>query len=133
MTRYVLSSEPIGVLEAHSTKYFPNASDNSDEGKVDINTSVTLLFPNAIKAHMHAGFYRNRFGLPGKLIGAALAGFGRGITLRCEMENGVVELKNFVVPHIWHSLIVTPKDGKKRVEKVYAFKGTPKVQEKWST
>lgn len=132
LTRYAFSSEPLGVMEAHPIKYFPSASDDSDAGKVDMSTSATLLFPNNVKAHLSAGFYKgSSFGKLWDIIGFIYYGFGD--LLQCELENGSIEFKGCVAPHLGHSLIITRKDGEKRVEKVYAYKDAPEIQKNWST
>jgi hypothetical protein len=42
-----------------------------------------------------------------------------GVVVEC--EGGRVELNNYVLPTIYHSVNVCTRDGKSRVEKVYTF------------
>ncbi|OBZ76357.1 D-xylose 1-dehydrogenase (NADP(+)) 2 [Grifola frondosa] len=41
------------------------------------------------------------------------------MVLRVDCEEGAVEIRNYVLPHVWHSITVLPKNGKPRVEKAY--------------
>ncbi|EGN91588.1 hypothetical protein SERLA73DRAFT_148399 [Serpula lacrymans var. lacrymans S7.3] len=41
------------------------------------------------------------------------------MVLRVDCEDGAIEIRNFVLPHVWHSITVIPKKGKSWVEKAY--------------
>ncbi|KAL0954479.1 hypothetical protein HGRIS_003448 [Hohenbuehelia grisea] len=49
--------------------------------------------------------------------------------LRITCERGTVEIHNFVLPHIWHSITVIPKNGHSWTEK--AYKPTEGRGEEW--
>lgn len=50
------------------------------------------------------------------------------------LEGGEITLTNFVMPTLWHSIRVTPKQGKARTEKAYTFSsGSLKGEDWWST
>ncbi|KXN91300.1 hypothetical protein AN958_01274 [Leucoagaricus sp. SymC.cos] len=87
-----------------------------------------------IETHMHFG------DLPAKIItDSAMDGWGPfglfpqwiKMILRVECEEGAVEISNYVLPHMWHSITVIPKNGKSRTEKAYKFEDG-KSEEWWS-
>jgi len=43
------------------------------------------------------------------------------MVLRIECEFGAIEIRNYVLPHVWHSITVIPNHGKAWVEKAYKF------------
>lgn len=53
------------------------------------------------------------------------------MVLRVECEEGAVEISNFVLPHLWHSIRVYPKNGQSRTEKAYKPENG-KGEEWWS-
>ncbi|KAJ7504193.1 NAD(P)-binding protein [Mycena galericulata] len=70
----------------------------------------------------------------------ALPGGATTATLACrttsvmdaviECESGRIEVKNYIMPTLYHSITVTPTGGKKRVEKAYTF---PNLGQPWWT
>lgn len=119
--RYLASSSldtvvnPLDVLSASSITY--------TDPKVDRRTTATFSFPNDI-------------------IGTAICDFqlgwldfltGNAIYASIECEGGKIDMSNFVMPTLWHSINVKPKAGKARTEKVYTpTDGTP-GEEWWTT
>ncbi|KAH7906531.1 hypothetical protein BJ138DRAFT_1162389 [Hygrophoropsis aurantiaca] len=53
------------------------------------------------------------------------------MVLRVDCEDGAIEVRNFVLPHVWHSITVIPKHGRSWVEKAYKPK-EGKGEEWWS-
>ncbi|KAG5634295.1 hypothetical protein H0H81_002506 [Sphagnurus paluster] len=107
--RYLSSSEPISVISAEHTLH------TSD---VDRRTISTFALPNNATASLMCDL-----GVP--LSYGIIPSMPQiGATVTC--EGGVIEIYNFVLPTIYHSIKVTTKlaAGKgstKRVEKVYTF------------
>lgn len=101
--RYLSSSEPT-VESAEAICLAEN---------VDRRMEVQLLFPESLPATVIVDFALPGWG-PFKLIPQWLK-----IALRVECEQGTVEIWNYPLPSLWHSITVTPKNGKARVEKVY--------------
>lgn len=87
-----------------------------------------------IETHMHFGE------LPATIItDSAMDGWGPfgllpqwiKMILRVDCEEGAVEISNYVLPHMWHSIRVIPKNGNSRVEKAYK-PADGKGEEWWS-
>ncbi|KZT02244.1 NAD-binding protein [Laetiporus sulphureus 93-53] len=125
LTCYALSSELTGIVQAHADRLSDDP--NADTSKIDLRTTATLAFPSDITSSVDADWHKPRYGPFGLLMGMPEA------SLTCVMEGGEVRLSNYVFPNIWHSLSVTPKGGKKQMEYAYAFEGSPKEQQYWST
>lgn len=101
--RYLSSSEPT-VESAEAICLAEN---------VDRRMEVQLLFPESLPATVIVDFALPGWG-PLKLIPQWLK-----IALRVECEQGTVEIWNYPLPSLWHSITVTPNNGNARVEKVY--------------
>ncbi|KIY69651.1 NAD(P)-binding protein [Cylindrobasidium torrendii FP15055 ss-10] len=106
---------PLEVLSASSITYL--------DPKIDRRTTATFSFPNDI-------------------VGTAICDFqigwldfltGNAIYASVECEGGKIDMANFLLPTIWHSINVKPKGGKVRTEKVYTpLDGAP-GEEWWTT
>ncbi|GLB41844.1 putative oxidoreductase family, NAD-binding Rossmann fold [Lyophyllum shimeji] len=111
--QYLSSSNPVSVLSATHALHVPPSAPKDFKPTVDRGTTASLALPNnataSLKADLSMPF---RFGLIPPMPQV------RG-TVTC--EGGEIELFNFVMPTLYHSLKVTPKQGKARVEKVYSF------------
>ncbi|PCH35354.1 NAD(P)-binding protein [Wolfiporia cocos MD-104 SS10] len=53
------------------------------------------------------------------------------ITLKVECEGGTLEIWNYPLPSLWHTITVTPKRGRRRVERCYKRQGD-RGEEWWS-
>ncbi|KAG6848333.1 hypothetical protein H0H93_001136 [Arthromyces matolae] len=118
--RYLASSEPISVLSAEHALYVPPGSPPSFKPTIDRSTTASLAFPNDVTASLKCDLATPpKFGFIPTMP---------EVIVTVTLEGGEIELFNFVVPTLYHSLKVTPKSGngnkkgKARVEKVYTFK-----------
>lgn len=114
--RYLASSNPLSVISAEHNLHIPLGADASFKPDVDRGTTATLALPNDATATLTCDLR-----VP----------FAYGIipsipqiraVINC--EGGDIELYNFALPTLYHSITVTTKDGKNvktRVEKVYTF------------
>ncbi|KAH8111016.1 NAD-binding protein [Phellopilus nigrolimitatus] len=114
MVRYVTSAEPTSIMSAQAD-VFPNPRDDPSKRNIDTGTSASLTFPNDVTASIecHALWHGwGPFGL-----------FPRVPDMKfvATCEGGTVELFNYVMPHSYHSITVTPSRGKRRVEKAYTY------------
>ncbi|KAJ7160925.1 NAD(P)-binding protein [Mycena filopes] len=50
-----------------------------------------------------------------------------------QCEGGTVEIFNFMVPHYYHYITVSPTGKARRIEKAYSFKGAAKGEDWWTT
>ncbi|KII96205.1 hypothetical protein PLICRDRAFT_241926 [Plicaturopsis crispa FD-325 SS-3] len=119
--RYLTSSAPTEVLTTVVQPHPPAPA-------VDTALDVTLAFPNSATALLTMDY-----ALPWKWIPR----FPQ-IYVKVKCEAGEVDLSNFVMPTLYHSLRVVSTDerGKKRerVEKVYTFgDGAGKGEAWWTT
>ncbi|KII87474.1 hypothetical protein PLICRDRAFT_55428 [Plicaturopsis crispa FD-325 SS-3] len=118
--RYLTSSAPTEVLTTVIQPHPPAPA-------VDVGTIATLAFPNSVTALLTANL-----ALPWKWV----PGLPQ-ISVNVKCEGGEVDLFNFVMPVLYHSISVskTDKDGKKRerVEKAYTFEDGGKGEAWWST
>lgn len=101
--RYLSSSEPT-VQSAEAVCRSEN---------VDKRMETQLLFGDSLPATIIVDFSLEGWG-PFKLIPQWLK-----LALRVECENGSVEIWNYPLPSLWHSITITTRDGKRRVEKAY--------------
>ncbi|KZT10863.1 NAD(P)-binding protein [Laetiporus sulphureus 93-53] len=112
---YLASSKPT-VQSAEATCMSEN---------VDKRMEAQLLFGDSLPATIIVDFSPEGWG-PFKLFPQFVK-----LTLRVECENGAIELWNYPLPHLFHSITVIPKNGKSRVEKAYKPK-EGKGEEWWS-
>ena len=115
--RYLSGENPTSVLSATPTVYIPPGSPPSFESKVDRAMTATLAFPNDI-----TGTIVTDLDLPLTL------GFIPKIpwaSVEVECEGGIIQVTNFVLPTLYHSVKIIKKSGKKkkesRSETIYTF------------
>ncbi|KAJ3762072.1 NAD(P)-binding protein [Lentinula raphanica] len=110
--RYLTSSDPTSVISATA---LPLKSANITETKIDRAMTATLALPNDVIASLEGDLAMPWEFFPPKLV---------KVWVEVKCEGGTVELLNFVLPTLYHSIKVTNKAGgttTKRVEKVYKF------------
>lgn len=90
---------------------------------VDRRMETELLFRDSIPATVIVDLSLDGWG-PFKLFPQWVK-----IALRVECEKGSVEIWNYPLPSLWHSITVKTQDGRRRVEKVY--KPTQGKGEEW--
>ena len=115
MIRYVTSMEPTEVLEARAD-LLPNPKDELHKRNIDIGTTALFAFPNDITAFLAC---HQRWPSFGAFLIPRLPAMD--ITVEC--ENGTVALNNYIGPHAYNHITVTPKgeEAKRRVETAYKF------------
>lgn len=86
---------------------------------------TVFSFPDSISGETYADFAMPGFG-PFGLFPRKLQ-FGVYLTL----EGGEINLTNFALPHVWHTITIVPKKGKTRIEKVYKPVEGDKPGELW--
>ncbi|CCM06726.1 uncharacterized protein FIBRA_09020 [Fibroporia radiculosa] len=107
--RYFTSSEPVKVTEAAATGY------KLDPKRVDRAMHARYLLPQSIDAETFVDFSMPGWG-PFQLLPQAFK-----LTVYFELEGGHLELYNFPIPHVYHSIKIKPRGRKVRVEKAYVF------------
>lgn len=125
--RYATSSEPTSVLATTHVVFEPRSAPADFVKNVDRRMEATLALPKDVTATL-----RCDLGAPHK-FGVIPDAFPLKLGVRAEGELGSVELFNFVLPTLYHSITVKIKGGRKRVEKVYKPKGGVKGEEWWLT
>jgi len=119
--RYLLSAEPLSIESSTATPHTANPT------TIDRGMHAVMNFPNSVLADITCDLQ-----LPNWLgIIPQLPKF----TVVVRLEGGEITLANFVMPTLWHSIRVTPKqDGKARTEKAYTFpEADGKGEDWWST
>ncbi|KAF9558733.1 NAD(P)-binding protein [Agrocybe pediades] len=117
--RYLTGSEPTGV---GSVAYTPSPKaknmDKTADGVLEFPGEVTAAFSTDIALEIKLGF---------------IPQFDFSLVVEC--EEGSINLSNYMIPQIYHSLTVTKSNGQKRVEKVYkpASGSGAHGEEWWST
>ncbi|GBE87442.1 Probable D-xylose 1-dehydrogenase (NADP(+)) [Sparassis crispa] len=115
--RFLASSNPT-VESAESI----NLSDT-----IDRRVEAHLTFPGAVTATVITDGALDSWG-PLKLFPHFIA-----FHAKVECEHGSVEVSNYIIASMWHSIKVSPKGGKVRVEKAYEPPaGTGKGEDWWS-
>ncbi|KAG6897822.1 hypothetical protein C0992_010626 [Termitomyces sp. T32_za158] len=115
--RYLSSSNPTSVISAEHSVFIPANSPASFKPNVDRRTTATLALPNNVTASLECDLAMPLiygFIPPMPVVKAIIT-----------LEGGEIEIYNFVMPTLYHSIKVTTKDArnktKTRVEKVYTF------------
>jgi predicted dehydrogenase len=126
--RYLAGANPTSVISSETISPLPETSFNS---KVDRAVTATLAFPNDIIGTMH-----------GDLMLPPRFGFIPYIpkfNAQVECEGGSVDVFNYLMPTLYHSITVTQKSTKgteTRTEKVYTWadaKLEGKGEDWWTT
>jgi len=120
--RYVSGTNPTGVLSANPVGH------PKDPSRVDSSMAAVFSLPSDATADIKCNFSIPGWGPFGILPDLS--------QIRCTVtcEGGTVQLDNYVMPTVWHTLTVSPNDGKKRIEKVYKFaEGKGKGEDWWTT
>ena len=121
--RYMSSLNPTSVLAATPVAYEPASVPASYVKNVDRRMEATLGLPEDITATIACDLSApHTFGFIPKIP---------QITLLVQGELGSLEMFNFVLPTLYHSITVKIKGGHTRVEKIY--KGTEGKGEDWWT
>ncbi|KAF8586323.1 NAD(P)-binding protein [Ramaria rubella] len=114
--RTILSAEPTSVLTAnHKSHLDPN---------IDRMVQATFTFPNDVTADIFCDLQMPWY------LGIIPPWPKLHITV--QLEGGQVCLYNFPGAHFINSITITPKDGKKRVERIYKPK-EGKGEDWWTT
>lgn len=107
--RYLTSKDPVQVTDASAEPH------SSDPARVDRGMSANFLFPDSI----HGGTFVD-FAMPGRgPLRLVPQMFRCGV--RIEFDKGSMDVFNFLMPHVYHSISVHPAGQKSRVEKAYKF------------
>ncbi|KAG2151326.1 NAD(P)-binding protein [Suillus clintonianus] len=121
--RYLTSNNPSAVISATAIRY-------TGDPRIDTGTTANLTFASSepsgepVKSTIKCDFaIPLRLGFIPRMP---------EVSVRTVCERGSVELFNFVMPVIYHSITVTPDSGVSRTEKAYTFEGG-KGEEWWST
>ncbi|KAH9479443.1 D-xylose 1-dehydrogenase (NADP(+)) 2 [Psilocybe cubensis] len=125
--RYTASSEPTSVIATTHIPFQPSTPSADYVKNVDRRMEATLALPNDATATL-----RCDLSAPHKL-GFIPDAFPLKLGARVEGELGSVEMFNFVMPTLYHSITVKIKGGRKRVEKVYKPKEGDKGRDWWLT
>ncbi|KAJ7634726.1 NAD(P)-binding protein [Roridomyces roridus] len=119
--RYLASSNPTEVLTAKAVPY----STRPEHKQVDKMFWATLSLQPEIIGELHANLDESKiFGFIPRFP---------TISAKVQCEKGTVEMFNFLAPSIYHSIAVSPKGKRRRVEKAYTFKGVAKGEAWWTT
>ena len=123
--RFLAGTNPTSVISASSTP-FTNGTEEQ-RATIDIGTEALLAFPSNVTAELACHTLWPGWGPFGLLP--------RYPDVRVEVtcENGKASLENFVVPTVYHRIVVTPKNGKKRVETAYRYADGTAGEDWWTT
>ncbi|KAF7370355.1 NAD(P)-binding protein [Mycena sanguinolenta] len=108
--RYLASSNPTAVLTAKAVPY----SSRPEHKQVDKMFWATLSLEKEIIGELHSNLDE------AKLFGIIPRIPKLSATVKC--ERGSVEIFNFLIPHFYHSITVSPTGKPRRIEKAYSFK-----------
>ncbi|KAG5647499.1 hypothetical protein DXG03_009436 [Asterophora parasitica] len=115
--RYMSSSNPTSVFTAEHELHTPASAEASFKPNVDRATTAQLALPNDVTATLKCDLATP----VSYCIIPSLPQLSATVTL----EGGVIELYNYVLPTVYHSIKVHTKAGgkagKRRVEKAYTF------------
>ncbi|KAJ7601709.1 NAD(P)-binding protein [Mycena polygramma] len=119
--RYLASSNPTAVLTAKAIPY----SSRPEHKQIDKMFWATLALENDIIGELHSNLDEP------KLFGIIPRIPKLSVTIEC--EGGTLKIFNFLVPHYYHYISVSPAGKPRRVEKAYSFKGAAKGEAWWTT
>ncbi|KAG1772349.1 NAD(P)-binding protein [Suillus occidentalis] len=121
--RYLTSNNPSAVISATATRY-------SKDPRIDTGTTANLSFASLkpgeepVRSIIKCDFaIPPRWGLIPRLP---------DLSVRAVCECGSIEIFNYVMPVIYHSITVRPDGKVPRTEKAYTFEGG-KGEEWWTT
>ncbi|KAJ7717666.1 NAD(P)-binding protein [Mycena metata] len=119
--RYLACSNPTAVLTARAVPY----SSRPEHQKVDKMFWATLALEEDIIGELHSNLDEAKiFGIIPRIPKLSA-------TVQC--EKGTVEIFNFLIPHYYHSITVSPTGKPRRIEKAYSFNGVWKGEDWWTT
>ncbi|PPQ63799.1 hypothetical protein CVT24_009794 [Panaeolus cyanescens] len=124
--RYMSSSDPTQVLSAKAELYgqSPSSAGTTLEGKVDRKMVASLALPGDATGTLSCDL-----GVPATL--GFLPKFPE-VRMTVDCERGTIEMFNFVLPTIYHSITVKVRGSATRVEKMYTRHGQ-KGEDWWTT
>ncbi|KAJ7064812.1 NAD(P)-binding protein [Mycena amicta] len=119
--RYLAGSNPNAVLTAKAVPF----SSRPEHKQVDKMFWATLSMENEAVGKLHSNLDE------AKLWGIIPRIPKLSATVEC--ARGKVEIFNFLVPHFYHYITVSPTGKPHRVEKAYSFNGAAKGEDWWTT
>ena len=86
--------------------------------------TVDLVFPNDVTANLHCNYFHPYY-----------LGIIPNLQIRVDIrfEGGKIALFNFVGPHAYHTVTVTPTNGTSKSEKAYTFQSPTAGMDYWTT
>ncbi|KAJ7209258.1 NAD(P)-binding protein [Mycena pura] len=119
--RYLASCNPTAVLTAKAVPY----SSRPEHKQVDKMFWATLSLEKDIIGELHSNLDEPKiFGIIPRIP---------NLSAIVTCEGGTIEIFNFMIPHFYHSITISPVGKSRRVEKAYSFKGTAKGEDWWTT
>ncbi|KAF7316499.1 hypothetical protein MIND_00169000 [Mycena indigotica] len=119
--RYLAGANPTAVLTARAVRY----STLPEHEKVDKMVWATLAMETQVVGEVHANLDE------AKILGIIPRMPKLSATVECSA--GKIEIFNFLVPHFYHRITVSPKGQRQRIEKAYSFNGNFKGEDWWTT
>ncbi|KAJ6519122.1 NAD(P)-binding protein [Mycena sanguinolenta] len=119
--RYLAGSNPTAVLTAKAVPY----SSRPEHKQIDKMFWATLSLEKDIIGELHSNLDE------AKLFGIIPRIPKLSAIVQC--ERGSVEIFNFLIPHFYHSITVSPTGKPRRVERAYSFKAAAKGEDWWTT
>lgn len=119
--RYLSSANPTAVLTAKAVPY----SSRPEHKQVDKMFWATLALEKDIIGELHSNLSEP------KLFGIIPRIPKLSAIIQC--EGGSIQIFNFLIPHYYHSITVSPSGKRRRVERAYSFKGAAKGEDWWPT
>lgn len=121
--RYLTSNNPSAVISATATRY-------SKDPRIDTGTTANLTFASLKPGEEPVrSIIKCDFAIPPRW---GLIPRWPDISVRAVCERGSIEIFNYVMPVIYHSITVRPDGKVPRTEKAYTFEGG-KGEEWWTT
>ncbi|KAF7330914.1 NAD(P)-binding protein [Mycena venus] len=119
--RYLASSNPTAVITAKAVPY----SSRPEHKQVDKMFWATFALENDIIGELHSNLEEP------KLFGFIPRVPKLSATVEC--AGGTVKIFNFLIPHYYHSITISPTGKSRRVERAYSFNGAAKGEDWWTT
>nr|GAT56738.1 NAD(P)-binding protein [Mycena chlorophos] len=119
--RYLAGCNPVDVLTAKAVPY----STKPEHKQVDKMFWATLAMERESVGEIHSN-------LDEKKLWGIIPRIPK-LSAIVECANGKVEIFNFLIPHFYHSITVSPAGKSRRVERAYSFKGIAKGEDWWTT